>query len=375
MSRHWTIRIAAPALALSLLAAPANAAEEPSEPFTLTTVAEGLQFPWCLAFLPDGAMLVTERGGTLRIVREGTLEDTPIAGVPEVYVKSQAGLFDVLPHPDFANNKLLFLSFAHGTDEENATRVVRATFDGTSLSNVETIFTASPTKNTAAHYGGRMLFLPDGTLLVTLGDGFNFREEAQNLGSHFGAIVRINIDGTVPPDNPFIGKEGARPEIWSYGHRNVQGIARDPGTGRIYANEHGPRGGDEVNIIEPGLNFGWPVITYGVDYTGARISPFTEYPGMEQPFLDWTPSIAPSSLAFYTGDAFPKWKGDLFTGALAFRELRRVDLEDGKVVGEETLLRDLDERIRDVRQGPDGKLYVLIEDAEDGKIARLDPVP
>ncbi|MBI1239772.1 MAG: PQQ-dependent sugar dehydrogenase [Alphaproteobacteria bacterium] len=369
------MRIAAPALALSLLAAPANAAEEPSEPFTLTTVAEGLQFPWCLAFLPDGAMLVTERGGTLRIVREGTLEDTPIAGVPEVYVKSQAGLFDVLPHPDFANNKLLFLSFAHGTDEENATRVVRATFDGTSLSNVETIFTASPTKNTAAHYGGRMLFLPDGTLLVTLGDGFNFREEAQNLGSHFGAIVRINIDGTVPPDNPFIGKEGARPEIWSYGHRNVQGIARDPGTGRIYANEHGPRGGDEVNIIEPGLNFGWPVITYGVDYTGARISPFTEYPGMEQPFLDWTPSIAPSSLAFYTGDAFPKWKGDLFTGALAFRELRRVDLEDGKVVGEETLLRDLDERIRDVRQGPDGKLYVLIEDAEDGKIARLDPVP
>lgn len=375
MSRHWMMGLAAPALALSQLLTPANAADEPSEPFTLTTVAGGLQFPWSLAFLPDGAMLVTERGGTLRIVRDGMLEGPPIAGVPEVYVKSQAGLFDVLLHPDFANNKLLFLSFAYGTDAQNATRVVRATFDGTGLSNVETIFTASPTKNTAAHFGGRMLLLPDGTLLVTLGEGFNFREEAQNLGSHLGSIVRINIDGTVPPDNPFIGKDGARPEIWSYGHRNVQGIARDPESGRIYESEHGPRGGDEVNIIEPGLNYGWPVITYGVDYNGARISPFTEYPGMEQPFLDWTPSIAPSSLAFYTGDAFPKWKGDLFAGALAFRELRRVDLEDGKVVGQETLLGDLDQRIRDVRQGPDGKLYVLIEDAEDGKIARLDPVP
>ncbi len=338
------------------------------------TLAEGLVSPWSLAFLPDGAILVTERDGKLRVIRDGAVVAAPVAGVPEPYVKSQGGLFDVLLHPDFATNRTIFLSYAAGTPEANATRVVSATFDGAALSDIKTIFETKPLKNTPVHYGGRLALLGDRTLLITVGDGFNFREKAQDLSNGLGKIVRINLDGSIPADNPYAAGEGKLPEIWSYGHRNPQGLAIDTATGTVWSSEHGPMGGDEINIIETGVNYGWPIATYGLDYSGAQVSPFTEYEGTRQPEKYWVPSIGPSGLAVYRGDLFADWKGDLLVGALARPALHRVDIKNGEIVGEERYLEG--ERVRDVREGPDGAIYVTTEDLDGaaiGKVLRLTP--
>lgn len=338
-------------------------------------IATGLDHPYAIAFLPDGAMLVTERAGRLRMIKDGKLLETPVAGVPPVHTGSQAGLFDVVLHPNFAQNSTLYLAYASGTAAANGTRVARARFDGAALLDLKVIFEAAPLKDTNNHYGGRMVFLPDGTFALTVGDGFEYREKAQDLSTHLGKIVRLNDDGSVPQDNPFVGQANARPEIYSRGHRNQQGLVLDPATGRLFETEHGPQGGDELNLVEPGRNYGWPVITYGMDYSGAYVSPYTERPGLEQPIVQWTPSIAPSGLAFYQGDKFPAWSGDLFVGALAFKHLRRLDLDQsGRVMAQEELLNDLNARIRDVRTGPDGYLYVTTDDAA-GKVLRVEPAP
>lgn len=353
------------------LAVPATAA--PSAAYRVETVAEGLDRPWSLAFLPDGTMLVTERPGNLRAIRAGALDPQPIGGVPAVYARGQGGLFEVLPDPAFAENGVIYLSFSHGDRGANGTRVVKATFTGSALEGVTPIFDAVPTKDTGAHFGGRMAFLADGTLLLTLGDGFEYREKAQDLSGDLGKIVRIKTDGTAPDDNPFVGQAGARAEIYSYGHRNVQGLVVTP-DGAVYAHEHGPRGGDEFNRIEPGRNYGWPVITYGRDYSGAVISPFTKRDGMEQPLHYWTPSIAPGGLTHYAGDKFPAWAGSFFVAALAAKDVRRLTLKDG-AVEEETLFKDVGQRVRDVRAGPDGFLYLVTEekDGSGGKVLRVVP--
>jgi aldose sugar dehydrogenase len=362
-------RCAALVLALAPLAC---AAADTPRPYRVETVAQSLDHPWCIAFLPDGRMLVTERAGRLRVIENGKLAPEPVAGVPPVYARSQGGLFDVLPARDFAQSGTIYLSFAHGDARANATRVVSARLAGRKLENVKEVFTAQPEKSTAVHYGGRMAWMNDGTLLLTLGDGFNWRERAQKLEDHFGTVVRVNADGSVPKDNPFVDKAGAKPEIWTYGHRNSQGLVVDARSGRVYQHEHGARGGDEVNLLQPGKNYGWPLATYGVDYSGAQITPYKEYPGTEQPLLHWTPSIAPSGMTLYDGALFPQWQGDLLVSSLVERSLRRVRIRDGKVVDQETLLTELSTRLRDVRTGPDGALYVLT-DAEDGKVLRVAP--
>ena len=338
--------------------------------YTVETVAEGLAFPWSLAFLPDGDMLVTEREGRLRVIRGGQLDPKPIDGVPDTYVKGQAGFFDILLDPNYATNKIVYLSYAKGTRSANALAVGRAHFTGSALTDFKVILHAEPSKDTPHHYGGRMLFLDDGTLLVTSGDGLDYREQALDRDSLLGKTLRINADGSVPADNPFIGQSGARPEVWSYGHRNQQGIVATPHG--VYLHEHGPRGGDEFNVILPGNNYGWPAITYGIDYTGAYISPYSEFPGMEQPVLYWVPSIAPAGLAYYDGAAFAHWRGDLFVAALTEKSVRRVDFEDGKIVNQEILFTELGERIRDVRAGPDDYLY-LLTDSEQGSVLRIKP--
>jgi aldose sugar dehydrogenase len=338
----------------------------------VTEMASGLVHPWGLAVLPDGSMLVTEREGRLRIIRSGQLVQAPVTGVPAVYDAGQGGLLDVVLHPDFATNNLVYLSFSKGTKAANHTAIVRGTFDGTKLSNLQTVFDAFPDRNTDAHFGGRMLFMPDKTLILTLGDGFAFRDKAQDLTSDLGKIVRLTDTGQPAPNNPFIGQPNKRAEIYSYGHRNVQGIAYDAATNTLFEHEHGPKGGDEINIISPGKNYGWPVITYGVDYSGAPISLKNKQEGMEQPITYWVPSIAPSGMVFYTGDLFPSWKGDLIVTALAGQQLRRVNLEGGKVASQEVYLTDREERYRQVIQAPDGALLVLTDD-DNGKVLRLTP--
>jgi glucose/arabinose dehydrogenase len=365
--------LAGAVFAAGALLTPAAAQEAThAAPFDVETLAEGFDHPWNIAFLPDGAMLVTELPGRLRVVRGGEVEPEPVAGVPEVYYAGQGGLFDVLLDPDFAQNRVIYLSFAHGTPEANNTRVVRATFDGKALSNVETIFDASPQKDTPVHYGGRMTLKGDGTLLVTVGDGFDYREDAQRLSNHLGTVVRINRDGTVPKDNPFVNDNDALPEIYTYGHRNQQALLYDAASDRVYEQEHGPRGGDEVNVLEPGKNYGWPVITGGVDYSGAQISPYEEYPGMEQPWVEWTPSIAPAGMALYRGDMFKDWDGDLLVTSLVEMSLRRIDIEDGVPKAQEVYLAPQQTRLRDVAVASDGAILVLTDEKE-GKILRLTP--
>lgn len=319
--------------------------------------------------------MVTERAGRLRIIRNGQLDPVAVTGVPKTHVRSQAGFFDIVLHPKFEENKFVYLVYAHGDAQANATRVSRYVFDGKALTGEKVIFTANPTKDTSNHYGGRMAFLADGTFLLTVGDGFEYREKAQDLSSDLGKIVRLNDDGSVPADNPFVGQSGKRPEIWTYGHRNQQGLAVDPATGRVYEHEHGPKGGDEINLIEKGKNYGWPAICHCVDYTGAAVTPFKELPGMEQALVYWTPSIAPSGMTIYVGDKFPAWNGDLLVGALALQHLRRVDLDNGVVKGQE-VFKDgpMNTRIRDVRTGPDGYVYITTDYA-DGKVLRLEPAP
>jgi aldose sugar dehydrogenase len=338
--------------------------------YRIETVAEGLEHPWSIAFLPDGRMLVTERAGRLRIIEDGRLLDEPVRGVPQAHVRSQAGLFEVLLDPDYADNGWIYLSLAHGTAAANSTRVVRGRLRDGELRDVEVLFTASPLRNTSVHYGGRMAFLADGTLVIGLGDGFDFRENAQRLDSHIGKIVRIHRDGSIPADNPFVGRADALPEVYTYGHRNVQGLVFDAETGNLWAHEHGPRGGDEVNLVLPGRNYGWPVVTFGVDYSGAQITPFRSRPGMEDPRVDWTPSIAPSGMTLYRGEQFRDWQGDLLVTALVAREVRRVALDGDRVAGEHRLFREIGQRLRDIKTGPDGALYVLT-DLPRGRVLRI----
>ncbi|WP_457788670.1 PQQ-dependent sugar dehydrogenase [Pseudomonas sp. PL-6] len=351
-----------------LVGAPALAQD-----YRIETFAEGLEHPWSLAFLPDGRLLVTERVGRLRIVEaDGSLDPQPVAGLPEIFVAAQAGLMEVALDPDYAANRWLYLTYAHGSLEANNTRLARARLVDDELHDFEVLFTARPLKAGAAHYGGRIAFLADKTLVLTLGDGFDWREQAQNPANHLGKIVRLNRDGSVPADNPLLGQAGAAAEIYSLGHRNVQGIFFDAESGRLYSHEHGPRGGDELNLIEPGRNYGWPLATFGIDYTGARISPYTELPGLTPPLLHWTPSVAPSSLTQYRGALFPEWQGDLFAATLVERSVRRIRLHEGMLAGEESLFEELGERIRDVRVGPDGALYLLTDNA-DGRLLRVLP--
>jgi aldose sugar dehydrogenase len=352
---------------------PPQAAKVIKSGYKVTEIAKGLDHPWSMAFLPDGSMLVTERVGRLRLIKGGALQSAPIGGVPAVHTGSQAGLFDIVLHPNFEQNNIIYLTYAAGTTAANGTQVARARFDGSTLQDLQVIFKALPLKDTDNHYGGRLAFLPDGTFALTIGEGFEYREKAQDLSSDLGKIVRLNEDGSVPKDNPFVGQADVRPEIYTWGHRNEQGLTFDTHSGRLYETEHGPRGGDELNIIVARRNYGWPVITYGMDYSGAYVSPYTQRPGLEQPVIYWTPSIAPSGLAVYRGDKFPAWQGDLFVGALAFKHLRRVHLDErGNVVDQEQLLNDLNWRIRDVRSAPDGFLYVCTDET-DGRVLRLEP--
>lgn len=335
-------------------------------------MARGLEHPWSIAFLPDGRELITERAGRLRILDGGKLSP-PVSGVPAVLVKGQGGLLDVVPHPDFIDNQWVYLTLAHGSAWRNATRLIRARLVGEALVDSEVLFTAKPWKATPVHYGARFAFLPDNSLLLAIGDGFDSREDAQRLDSHLGKIVRLHDDGSIPRDNPFVDVDGALPEIWSIGHRNPQGLVVDAMRGIVLSHEHGPAGGDEVNRIEPGVNYGWPVATHGRDYSGAAISPFVSYPGMRAPLIDWTPSIAPAGLAVVSGIFSKALAGDLLVATLKSRELLRVRLDEkGEPAGEAVLLKGQG-RLRDVRVAPDGSLRVLTDDPA-GKVLRLTPV-
>lgn len=343
--------------------------------YRVETVAGGLEHPWSLAFLPGGRMLVTERPGRLRLLEPGPdgrvqLRPEPVAGVPPVLAGGQAGLFDVLLDPAFASNGRVYLSLAHGTPEANHLRVVQARFDGRQLLDVQPVFTSRPAKSATQHFGGRMAWLPDGSLLFGMGDGNLDRTDAQRLHTHLGKLMRIRPDGSVPADNPFVKRQGALPEIYSYGHRNPQGLVVVDGV--AYAHEHGARGGDELNRIESGANYGWPITTGGVDYTYARITPYRDRPGITPPLVEWTPSIAPAGLAWYDGALFPAWRGSLFVAALAERSVRRVPMRQGAPGPQELLFQELGERLRDVRAGPDGALY-LLTDHPNGRVLRVVP--
>ncbi|WP_052764145.1 PQQ-dependent sugar dehydrogenase [Microvirga massiliensis] len=339
------------------------------------TVAGGLQNPWSLAFLPDGRMLVTERPGHLRIVSSDGQLSGPVSGLPRIAARGQGGLLDVALDPDFAANRRIYLSFAEDRGEGRAgTSVARAQLapDESSLQAVEVIFRQQPSHAGGNHFGSRLVFDRKGNLFVTLGDRFDLKAEAQNPANHIGKIVRITTDGQPAPNNPVLSRAGARPEIWSLGHRNVQAATLHPDSGELWTVEHGARGGDELNIPQAGRNYGWPVITYGVDYSGARIGEGTAKPGLEQPVFYWDPSIAPSGMAFYTGDKFPEWRGSVLIGALAGRHVARLETSGNKITHQEQILQGLRERIRDVRQGPDGFLY-LLTDSSDGRILRVKP--
>ena len=338
--------------------------------FHLVKVTEGLEHPWGLAFLPDGRMLVTERPGRLRIVADGWLVPEPVAGVPEVWNDGQGGLLDVALHPGFAENGLVYLSYSSPDDDDAATAVARGRLVGDRLEDVEEIYVALPRDDNGRHFGSRLVFA-DGYLFVSAGDRGD-SDRAQELDDPAGSIVRLHDDGRVPEDNPFIGTAGARPELYSVGHRNPQGMTLEAATGRIYAIEHGPKGGDELNLIEPGVNYGWPVITHGKSYMGFKIGEGTRKEGMAQPVHYWVPSISPSGLMIYDADRFPAWQGSFFAGALSGELVVRLEVAGGKVVVEERMLEDLEERFRDVRQGPDGLIYLLTDHPE-GMLLRLEP--
>ncbi len=373
-------RIAVPLGLLLLLTAPAALAQQTFKSsagnLKVETVARGLVHPWSLAFLPDGRMLVTERPGRMRIVtREGNLS-APLPGVPEVFASGQGGLLDVALDRDFAQNRTIYFSYAAPFKHGGRTALARARLeagDNPHLTDVKVIYRQQGPPSRGNHFGGRIAQSADGNLFLTNGEHFTDRNMAQTLDNDLGKIVRITPDGGVPRDNPFVGKAGASPEVWSYGHRNPQGLTINPADGSLWEQEHGPMGGDEINVIAPGGNYGWPVVCFGVNYDGTPVGAGKSHQqGMVDPVWHWTPSIAPSGMTFYTGDLFPKWKGSLFNGALKFQLLSRLDIQDGKAVAEERLLQGLHERIRDVRQGPDGALY-LLTDNNAGRILRVVP--
>ncbi len=368
--------------AAALLAAPAVARAQmvlrsAKASYRVVTLTQDLEQPWGMAFLPDGRLLITERPGRLRMFANGRLERAPIGGVPRVVASGQGGLLDICLHPRFAENRTLYLSYSGPGEGGSATVLARAEFrDGGGLRNAQPIFEALPRTSGGLHFGSRIVFDRAGLIYVTTGERYQM-QRAQRLDDLGGKVVRLRDDGSVPADNPFVGRAPvngvtARPEIFSYGHRNPQGMAMHPATGRIWLVEHGPRGGDELNVLKAGANYGWPLATHGIDYSGAAISPSKSLPGMEDPVRFWVPSISPSGLAFYTGDRFPGWKGSLFTGALSNNALFRIELDGERYVGEERLLVDLLPYIRDIRQGPDGLIY-LVTHTDSGGLYRLEP--
>jgi len=344
------------------------------------TVVDGLEHPWGMTWLPDGDLLITERPGRLRRVRDGNLDPTPIAGVPDLFAQGQGGLLDIALHPDFEDNRWVYFAYSDGTPQANRTQVARARLQGATLTDWTVIFTTNLDKPEGQHFGSRLLWLPDDTLLVAIGDGGNpplqvagdlARNQAQNPQNHLGSVVRLNDDGSVPDDNPWVNSAEADPRTWSYGHRNIQGLALDPETGDIWATEHGARGGDELNLMKPGENYGWPLVTFSEEYTGGPITTETSRPGMVDPRTHWTPAIAPSGLAIYRGDRYPQWQGHLFAGGLVSQDIRRIEVDSNQNVIDETPI-SIGQRVRDVRQGPDGFLYVLT-DASNGRLIRLEP--
>jgi glucose/arabinose dehydrogenase len=369
---RFGISLAAGLLAMSSVAS-AQTFQSSARDLKVETVASGLSHPWALALLPDGRMLVTERPGRIRIVTADGKLSAPLQGVPKVFASGQGGLLDVVLDRDFARNNTIYFCYAEPERGGARTAMARATLAEGKLADVKVIFNQDGPLSHGNHFGCRIAQSADSNLFLTMGEHFTDRDEAQKLTSHLGKIVRIKPDGSVPTDNPYVGRSDAKPEIWSYGHRNAQGAAIHPVTGKFWEHEHGPRGGDEVNIPLPAKNYGWPVICYGINYDGTPVgSGKSAMPGMEQPIKYWVPSIAPSGMAFYRGDLFPAWRGSLFIGALAGQVLVRLSLDGERVTGEERLLQGLRERIRDVRVGPDGTIY-LVTDNNAGRILRIVP--
>ena len=367
-------------LAVALGTAVAAAAAEPrvvqseKQAFRVVPLVEGLSHPWAMAFLPDGRMLVTERDGRLRVVaRDFRLDPRPIEGVPQVSAVGQGGLFDVVLHPKYADNGWIYLAYNGAGVGGHGTELMRAKLDGHRLTQAQVLFRMAPKSSAGHHFGGRVVFDRHGYVYLTLGDRGD-KERAQRLDDHAGSVIRLHDDGRVPADNPFVKRAGAKPEKFTLGNRNMQGAALHPQSGELWTHEHGPQGGDEINVMRAGRNYGWPVITYGVNYViGTRIGEGTHKPGMEQPLHKWVPSIAPSGMAFYDGDKFPSWRGNLLVGALRDQMLVRLELDGEKVTKEERLIKNVLGRIRDVRVGPDGYVY-LLTDESDGVLARLEPV-
>lgn len=361
--------------AAALLAAPAVARAQTvlrsaKATYRLVTLTRGLEQPWGMAFLPDGRLLITERPGRLRLFTNGRLEPTPLGGVPQVVASGQGGLLDVCLHPDFAGNHVLYLSYAGPGAGGSATTVARAELGAGRLVGTTPIFAGARTSG-GLHFGSRIVFDRAGLMYVTASERYQMRR-AQDLMDLGGKVVRLRDDGSIPADNPFVGRSDARPEIFTWGHRNPQGMAMHPATGRIWISEHGPRGGDEINILKAGANFGWPLATHGIDYSGGKISDHKSLPGMEDPLRFWVPSISPSGLCFYTGDRFPGWQGSMFSGALSNNALFRIEFDGERWLGEERLIVDQLPYIRDVRQGPDGLIY-LVTHADEGGLYRLEP--
>jgi len=352
----------------------AQTVETTGQALRVVPMFKGLATPWSLAFLPNGDMLITEKGGKLRIARGGTLDPEPVAGTPEVFAVGQGGLLEVAVHPQFAQNQFVYLTYSKGKGKEGTTALARGRFDGKALVDLKDILVTDNWNTGGIHFGSKLVFGRDGMLYMTVGER-NDRNRAQNTSIHGGKILRLKDDGTVPPDNPFVGKDGFKPEIYSYGHRNAQAIAVHPVTGALWATEHGPQGGDELNEIQAGKNYGWPVITFGREYSGEIISPQPARDGMEQPFTFWVPSPGLSGMAFYTGDKFEAWKNQVFLGSLAGLGIWRVGINDkGGLMGREAMLTSLRQRIRDVRVGPDGFLYLVV-DANPGGVLRVEPAP
>lgn len=339
--------------------------------FAVSLVADGMNFPWDMEVLPGGDILISEYDGSLRIVRDGVLDPASIPAISRV--TENGGLRGIAAHPEFAKNSLVYFCYASGTPDNNHTEIARAEFDGARISNVEVIFSADNSAEQLAHYGCRLLWDDDGKLIVTLGDRRHHMTESQSLEDHYGVVLRLNEDGSAPRDNPFRNDRDARPEIWAYGIRNAQGAVFHPETGALWVSEHGPRGGDEINIIDGGANYGWPVATYGIDYDGTILTDTPLKDGVAAPLYYWYPSVAPSSVAFYTGDDFPKWRGDLFVTTLASRKLLRLELDGDRILRVEELLSDLDVRLRNVEMGPDGAFYILT-DSGDGRLLKIEPM-
>ncbi len=349
---------------------PGTTISSQKQKFVLETIASDLQSVWGIAFLPDGRILVTEKQGEIRIIKDGKLLPEKISGVPAVYTNGQAGLMDIQLHPDYAKNGWIYLTYSKPNGNEGGTVVARGRLQGNALVNLEELFKAEPTSSSGAHFGSRLVFDGNGYIFFSSGERGKM-ENAQNLGNHLGKILRLHEDGRVPKDNPFVNTPGAKPEIWSYGHRNPQGLYYDKETNTLWDHEHGPKGGDELNKVEKGKNYGWPVITYGINYNGKPISDISAKEGMEQPVRYWVPSIAPCGMTMVTSDKYPNWKGNLLVGALAFQLVARVELKDGKFVAEERILEKIG-RVRAVAQSPDGYIYVTTENP--GTVSRLVPV-